>query len=571
MDFQTFAASETSNLFERVLGTQSARALEQLQAVREALDAAARALDAPADVEPGVRQLVDRLAGAADDRTRQVQAEAQAAIGAAQGEASARLEEVERLRAMMVQAEAEAAVLRTELETANERAQVVAQDLETLTLAHGKLETAYHALEAEAHTLLEAGASAEGRLTATAGDLAARTAELAARSEELAARSGELAARNEELTARGQALAALEQQLADARAAADLSAAEAAELKASLQYQQEERERMQAERDRLATELDAAAGRVQSLEVSLASAQEALVVAREVRTQAPATADAGADPDALYGEVDRMLALFDASARAVTEMAAANSSDELLSELVKRLSLQFTRVAMFRLRGNRLEGVNQVGFEDSTDLSKLAMPTAVDSMITRAIATCAMQTLAGTDVPARSGTPFGGTPSLAVALPIVVQGAPIGVVYADDSDVPESARGPAVHESSVGFARLLVGQVVALLARHTHELKMLSELSQYASTLLQEAKEMYLADAQAGKNGELLRSRLKDNIDCASQLYAYRAAMEGTAAAGLLDDQIAAELQESTPFARDLALVIQQMADASVHLTAEAS
>lgn len=543
MDFQNFAARETSHLFDRVLGTQSARALDQLQAVREALDAAARALEAPADLDHEVRHLVERLAGAADDRSRQVQAEAQAAIGAAHGEAAARLEEVERLRAMMVQAEAEAAVLRTEIETANERARVVAQDLETLTLAHGRLESAFHTLEAEAQTLLEAGASAEGRLAATAGELAARAGEIAA----------------------------VEKQLADARAAADLSAAETIELKASLQYHQEERERLQAERDRLAAELEAAGARVQSLEASLAAAHEALAVAREVRAQAPAAVDSGADPDAVYGEVDRMLALFDASARAVTEMAAANSSDELLGELVKRLSLQFTRVAMFRLKGNRLEGVHQVGFEDSTDLSKLAMPTAVDSMITRAIATGAMQTLAGTDVPARSGTPFGGTPSLAVALPIVVQGTPLGVVYADDSDVPESARGPAVHESSVGFARLLVGQVVVLLVRHTHELKMLSELSQYASTLLQEAKEMYLADAQAGKNGELLRSRLKDNIDCASQLYAYRAAMEGTAAAGLLDDQIAAELQEPTPFARDLALVIQRMAEASVQLTAEAS
>ena len=66
--------------------------------------------------------------------------------------------------------------------------------------------------------------------------------------------------------------------------------------------------------------------------------------------------------------------------------------------------------------------------------------------------------------------------------------------------MPDSARGPAVHESSVGFARLLVGQVVVLLVRHTHELKTLAELSQYATTLLQEAKEMHLADTQAGKN-----------------------------------------------------------------------
>ena len=51
-----------------------------------------------------------------------------------------------------------------------------------------------------------------------------------------------------------------------------------------------------------------------------------------------------------------------------------------------------------------------------------------------------------------------------------------------------------------------------------------------------------LADAEAGKPAAQLRGRLKDNLECASQLYTYRAAMEGTAAAALLDEQIAAEM-----------------------------
>jgi uncharacterized membrane protein len=187
------------------------------------------------------------------------------------------------------------------------------------------------------------------------------------------------------------------------------------------------------------------------------------------------------------------------------------------------------------------------------------------------MSTQTVQSLQGADVAVRSGTPFGGSPSSAVALPIVLQGTTLAVVYADDADLPETARGPAIHESSVGFARLLVGQVVVLLVRHTHELKTLAELSQYATTLIQEAKEMHLADTQAGKKPELVRSRLKDNIECASQLYAYRAAMEGTAAAALLDEQILAELQENTPFAKDLADVIGEMTKGDLRLTAEAS
>jgi hypothetical protein len=47
--------------------------------------------------------------------------------------------------------------------------------------------------------------------------------------------------------------------------------------------------------------------------------------------------------------------------------------------------------------------------------------------------------------------------------------------------------------------------------------------------------------------------------------------MEGTAAAALLDEQIATELEGTTPFARDLAVVVRQMRSANVELTAEAS
>ena len=123
----------------------------------------------------------------------------------------------------------------------------------------------------------------------------------------------------------------------------------------------------------------------------------------------------------------------------------------------------------------------------------------------------------------------------------------------------------------MAFAKLLVGEATLLMMCHTHELKMLAELRQYATTLLQEAKEMYLADAEAGKPAAQLKGRLKDNLECASQLYAYRAAMEGTAAAALLDDQISAEMSGNSQFARDLTDVVRSMAETDLGITAEAS
>ena len=262
---------------------------------------------------------------------------------------------------------------------------------------------------------------------------------------------------------------------------------------------------------------------------------------REAAARASEAAGDSEQSEALRWEVERMVSLFDASVRAVNEMSSARTSADLLSELIKRLSLQFSRVALFRVKGQALEGELQVGFED-TDISRLVLPLTVDSLLTRAINSGSVESITGSDTARRLGTPFNGTPTSAVALPILLQGTTVAVVYADDADMPDYARGPAVHESSVAFAKLLVGEATLLMMCHTHELKMLAELRQYATTLLQEAKEMYLADAEAGKPAAHLKGRLKDNLECASQLYAYRAAMEGTAAAALLDDQIAAEM-----------------------------
>jgi hypothetical protein len=76
--------------------------------------------------------------------------------------------------------------------------------------------------------------------------------------------------------------------------------------------------------------------------------------------------------------------------------------------------------------------------------------------------------------------------------------------------------------------------------------------------LLQEAEEMYSADLESDRSEEERRSRLKDTIECARQLYAQRAALEGAGAATLLDDRIdmKIEAEPSTPFGRDLAAVM---------------
>ena len=331
----------------------------------------------------------------------------------------------------------------------------------------------------------------------------------------------------------------------------DLSAARARMLTLTTQHTE-----LTEQAGLLQTQLDAALQAEARLRAAVARPSEARVDEQEIET--------------LRWELDRMVSLFDASVRAVQEMASARSSGDLLAELVKRLSIQFSRVALFRVKGNGLEGEHHIGFE-GIDIARLVVPATVDSLVTRAFQSGAPESISGPDIASRLGTPFGGSPTSALALPIVLQGTTLAVVYAYDSDMPDETRDPAMHESSVGFAKLLVEEAAVLLMCHTHELKTLAELRQYATTLLQEAKAMYLADAEAGKPVSQLRGRLKDNLECASQLYAYRAAMEGTAAAALLDEQIATEMAGSTPFARDLADVVHSLAASDLGITAEAS
>lgn len=703
MEFQNYAEAEVSAVIAQLIADQTGPTLQALNAARESLEAAARALTSPPNAELHVGDLVGKLTQAAEGDLRCVRDELGAAIDRARAELRAQVAENDRLAAAIALAEAEAALLKSELQTAQDRAAAAESDLTATLDAHAQIESSLRRLESDWTRAAQSRAQLEADLSLACGtidDLHKETEHLRGKIEQLTSDNGEITtllttAREDAQTQRARLIVqletaagridALQSDLARAQAAsrdrdglagqleaagarmqaleADLARAQAAsndrELlavqlhTASVRVHEIEAELARARtasRDRgaLTAELEASTARIHALEADLARARDAsrdrdllasqletattrvrgleadltqvsgaseardvlaaeLAASRDrlllledaqtkhedqvrelttrldealqsearlqekLATRASESAASETDVDIMRAEVDRMVSLLDASARAVAEMAATTTSTALLTELLKRLSLQFSRVALFRVKGNRLEGEQQVGFDEATNVTKLAFPTSVDSILSRAMQSKTIEAVSGDDIADRTGLPFGGTPTAAVAVPLVLQGATIAVVYGDDADMPEWARGPAVHESSIGFARLLVGQVVVLLMRHTHELKTLAELRQYASTLVQEAREMYQADAQDGKAADLLRSRLKANLECASQLYAYRAAMEGTTAAGLFDEQLALELQESTPFARDLAVVVDQMSRNDLRVTAEAS
>jgi hypothetical protein len=252
------------------------------------------------------------------------------------------------------------------------------------------------------------------------------------------------------------------------------------------------------------------------------------------------------------------LALLDEMLGSFEALSGATTIADVLTTLTEQLAADFCRVALFRVKGNRLEGEHQIGIDLPADVGKVMLPLGMDSFLTRAASSGQLMRLTGSELADSSRTPFAGSPSCALALPVVVNGEALAVVYADDSGQADNDRAPIDLERSARVADALRHHAVALLTRLTAELKALAELRSYADLLLKEMEQMYTADVDAGQSGDMLLNLLKSNLEYARSIYANRVEHESADAASLLEDQISSiiESQRDTPYGRDLAAAL---------------
>ncbi len=538
MNFRDYAAKETSASVGRAVTRSAEASRRQFDAVRAALDAAAKALaSAPAveddkDVADLVTRLTKAAATAAEQAAKQVADEAQKAAKQAADEAQKAAKQAadeaqkagDALRAELQAAvkqkmaaaasfkEAQAQIdsLRGELKTATDRGEGVSRQLGEARKANEKLEAARAELAASRDQLARAKTTADGELLATRATLDGVRAELAAATKDLA----KVVAANSALEESNSA-AHSHSQAAEAKLAAvtDLFKQSAARVKA-LQRAEQEHERAIAD-----------------LESRLRDAPGAVVT--------------GSAPLPL---LDELLAAFEA-------LGAATSINDVLRTLVEQLAAQYPRVALFRVKKSHLQGEHQIGFDLKTDIAKVVMPLGMDSLLARAASSRQIERLSGAELKDSGRTPFTGTPGSALAMPIVVNGEPLAIVYADDAGRGPGNAGTAAYDVNARFAQAMQQHAAALLARLTNELRTLAELQAYAGSLLREIEQMHAADLQAGLTGEELPVRVKANLEFARSIYGSRTALEGADAATLLDDQVAEllEAQRDTPFGRDLA------------------
>jgi hypothetical protein len=546
MEFSALAAKETSALLTRVLGTASDATLERVAALRAALDQASRALEAaaaaPPDVERDVDELVKRLtkaaAAEADARLKHLSAEARKITDALRAELADLIGEKDALGISLTDARAQLDTLRGQLAIDQKQAQTTQKELAEANAARKDLTEAYASKErelADSHT---------ARQKELAQAIVARDKEASARSTaegEVHAIKGQLeAARKEAKRAAADADAAVaEKRKAEVALSAANSQAQAAEAKLSA----------------VTTLFKTSAARVQALEREQEQ-QAARMRELEAGGQTPMEIDSEMSPVVSSGILDGLLGAFDA-------LSAATTIGDVLATLGEQLAAEFPRVALFRVKGNRLEGTHQIGFDLTNDIGKVIIPLAMDSLLTRAVTSGRMERLSG-DAIDTSGLPFGGSPTFALAMPVVVDAESIAIVYADDFSEPrQESRND--EEVNAKFAEALRQHTIALLMRLTTELKAMAELRAYASSLLSEIEQMYQSDVAAGKQGEELQKRLHANLDYARSIYSNRAQFESPSAGALLDAQVAgmAEAHHDNAFGRDLALVIEWSTDSS--------
>ena len=496
MDFRDYAAKEASDLADRL--TKAAAAAAEL-AARKAADERQQALEAlRAELQAAIKKTADDGQKEAEGIRTELQATVKQKMA---------------LAASVKEAQAQVETLRGELKTATERGEVASRQLGESRKTNEKLEAVRDELRAAHGEEQKARTAAEGELRKTRQMLESVRAELDAAGARFDKAVAERAALEEAVT-----LAHSQSEAAEAKLSAvtDLFQQNAARIKVL--------ERAQQDHARVVQEMEA-------------------------RVKTPAAAASGGAPLTLP-ILDDLIAGFQA-------LESAATMADVLTTLVEQLAAQFPRVALFRVKKSHLQGEHQIGFDLKTDIAKVVLPLGMDSLLARAVSSGQIERLAGDELKDGTRAPFSGSPRSALAIPIVAAGETLAIVYADDAGTGKDKRTGDASLAGARFAAAMQHHAVALLMRMTNELKARAELQTYARSLLRELEQMYAADEQAEKADDELRARLKGNLDYARSIFESRVALEGSDAAALLDDEIAAliETAQGTPFAQHLAVV----------------
>lgn len=420
--------------------------------------------------------------------------------------------------------------VRADLERESARAAALEADLDNVIAAHRDVEQDRSRAAQDVARLEQDAHRLDDELQRTRELLERARAEAGRLHESLEAETAQIALAREALDT---AHARIERLELEAAASADAMTARCEALQSQVSDLTGALSRAQADADAL---------RQQHAESEAARTENEAALAASEAARAAAVA-ALATSQALAAQTAHVL---EESVAAVDALSQALTVDALLQELTARAALNAPRVVVFRAKGNHLEGERGIGVDSAVDVTKLMIPTGVDSLLARAVSTGSL-VRATREQLAAVPPPLGGTAAAALAIPIVLHDQLIAVLYADSPEDISEARATAT--------LLLTRHAAAALSRLARELKTLDELREYAVMLVDEVAQIYNADVEAGCSEPERLRRVRGSIDYARELYAHRAAIEGPSAATLFEKHLAAVREQDSLFARALAIL----------------
>ncbi|HPK71217.1 MAG TPA: GAF domain-containing protein, partial [Vicinamibacterales bacterium] len=233
----------------------------------------------------------------------------------------------------------------------------------------------------------------------------------------------------------------------------------------------------------------------------------------------------------------------------VRRLDASRSLTEIFDVLVDAASREAPRAAVFVVKGHTLTGWRAAGFTRDEDPRETELPRDQAGLLTAALRSGAAANTADAIAAEAGASPFGALPaaSVGLAVPLLVGGDAVAVLYADDVSSRERHTPSAWPESVELLARhaarclevLTVSRVTQAVSipapsrptpaprRHTPQARVFQAghdddddaARRYARLLVSEIKLYHESAVTAGRRDRNLRERLRTEIDRARRLY----------------------------------------------------
>jgi hypothetical protein len=296
------------------------------------------------------------------------------------------------------------------------------------------------------------------------------------------------------------------------------------------------REELASHRDRSVVDLETERVKVHTLTAALEEARAELAKEREAAraaaqairplvTETPVAVSKAAAPEAQAAIVERL-------ATSVRSIASARSLSDTLSALLSAAASVAPRVALFIVNGRELQGWRAAGFGDNSPAS-LRVSVGDNELLATATRT-------GVAVSTETAAPptFAGLAKdrAALAVPVVVGGQSVAVLYADEGGAgseasaswPEAIQILGVHASACLAFITAVRTTQAIRATSTGSARDRvatptteedTSARRYARLLVAEIKLYNETAVRIGREKRDLLTRLRSEIDRARRLY----------------------------------------------------